>query len=301
MTSFDWNDLRHAIAVAEHKTLTAAARRLRVSQPTVGRRIAALERTLGVALFLRSARGWIPTAAGIRLVESASILARDLDSLERGAIDDQSALRGLVRIAVTEITAGHLLERALPRLRREHPEILCALKTSNAAADLARGEADVAVRLVKPEGAELAARKLGMLAYALYASEGYLAARGAPRTLASLEGHDVVAPDGELLAGPEARWLGPSLRGASASLRAHSMPALAAAAAAGMGLVVLPTTIGHDHPGLRPVAAVRDLPARPVFLVVHRDARRVARIRAMADAIAADLEPRIARGARAAR
>lgn len=297
----DWNDLRYAVAIAESRTLTAAAKKLRVSQPTVGRRLAALEEALGTPLFLRGARGMIPTPAGTRLLASMASLARELAALERGAADDARVVRGAVRIAVTETTAAHLLERTIPRLRRAHPELVCELETSNAAADLARGEADVAVRLVAPEGAELMARKLGTLAYAVYASPAYLERRGAPSDLASLAGHDVVAPHRELATGPEARWLGAQLRGGTASLRAHSMPALARAAAAGLGLVVLPTTIAEDEPGLRLVAIVRDLPPRPVYLVTHRDARRIARIRAVADAIAEDLSARMARSRRACR
>lgn len=294
-SGLDWNDLRYALAVADARTLSAAARRLRVSQPTVGRRLAALESALGVALFLRSSRGFVPTPAGTRLLRSMAAFSLEIEAVERGLIDDEGALRGIVRVAVTEVTAGHLLERAIPRLRDAHPEIVVELRTGNTAADLGRGEADLAVRLLKPEGADLVARKLGMLTYALYASPSYLERHGAPRELSSLEGHEVVAPCAELLSGPEAGWLGPSLRGARASLRSASVVALAAGAAAGLGLVVLPTTIGHEHPGLRAVARLLDVPPRAVHLVSHRQARRVARVRAVATEIASDLGARLAR------
>ncbi|MCC6872668.1 MAG: LysR family transcriptional regulator [Sandaracinaceae bacterium] len=296
MSSLDWNDLKYAIAVAETGTLTAAARRLRVSQPTAGRRIAALERALGVPLFLRASHGLVPTPAGLRLLESMGALARELDAIEHGGLSDPSALRGTVRLAATEATTQSLLERALPELRARHPDIVCELHTSNAVADLSKGQADLAVRLVKPEPADLVARKVGSVVYSLYASAEYLARRGADRATGSLAGHDVVVPSGELAGGPEAQWLGADLRGGSPSVRINSVLALARAAASGMGLVVLATTIGGVYPGLRSAAALREIPARSIYLVTHRDTRGLARIRAVADAVTEDLERRLRRG-----
>jgi DNA-binding transcriptional LysR family regulator len=295
MAQLDWNDLKYAVALADARTLTAAARRLRVSQPTVGRRIAALEDALGVTLFRRTPRGYVGTPAGLRLLEGIGALGRQLDAFERGALDDPGAMRGIVRLAVTEVTASYLLEGTLLRLHKRYPQIVCELRAGNVVADLARGDADLAVRLVKPEGSDLVVRKLGTVVYSLYASPGYLARRGAPDDLRSLSGHDVVAPFDELLAGPEARWLGPEIRGGAPSLRINSVLGLARAAVGGMGLVVLATTIGMTHPGLQAISPLRDIAPRPVYLVMHRDTRKVGRIRAVADAVVHDIELRLRR------
>jgi DNA-binding transcriptional LysR family regulator len=292
----DWNDLRYALAVAEAGTLRSAARRLGVDPSTVGRRLGALEAALGTTLYLKSARGYAPTAAGERLLRTLGELGRGLEALEREAAAPEGEPAGVVRAAVTEVTAQHLLESAVPALAARHPRLVLELVTGNAATDLARAEADVAVRFLKPAGVELVGRPLGKLWYGLYASPSYLASRRRPPSAAErLAGHDLLWPSRELRGGPEHAWLREHGAAGRAALLSNSLPAIAAAAAAGLGLAVLPAVVGEAHPGLERALYLASLAPRAVWLLYHRDARSVARVRATADAIADDVRARVAR------
>lgn len=291
----DWNDLRIAVAVAEKGTITAAAKALALSQPTVSRRVSALEEALGFPVFLRSRGGYVASAAGARLLAPLADLAKKIDVLATEAADDSDAPRGTVRVAATEVSALHLLEGALAELRGRYPEIVVEMVTSNQIADLALGEVDLAVRFQKPEGAELVARKLGVMVYALYGAKSYLKRRGVPAHVRDLDEHDVVWPSRELARGPEARFLRERAPNARAAFQSNSMVALAAAAASGMGLAVLPLPLGDATRGLERILVLDEMPGRTTYLVSHGDARRSTRVRVVGDAIFAELSRRIAR------
>lgn len=292
----DWNDLRYALALAEAGTLRRAARRLGVDPSTVGRRIASLEASLGTTLYLKSARGYAPTAAGVRLLRSLEELARGIAALEQSQGDyDDDEVAGLVRVATTEVSAQHLLERALPALRARHPRLTIELVTGNTATDLGRGEADVAVRFLKPEGVELVGRSLGKLWYGLYGSPAYLARHPPPEAAAGLAGHDALWPSRELSGGPEHAWMRANAGRAQVALQSNSIPALISAAAAGLGLAALPAVLGEAHPGLERALHLTSIVPRTVWLLCHRDARSVGRVRATVEAVADDLRARIGR------
>jgi DNA-binding transcriptional LysR family regulator len=294
MKNVDWNDLRLALALGREPTLTSAAKALGTSQPTASRRLAALERALGAKLFLRGARGYVPTEAGKRLLGALSRIAGDLESLDTIAADDHVA-EGRVRVAITDVSALHLLEKALPRLAREHPKIVVELLVSMRTADLARREADLAVRLIRPEGADLVARSLGAMRYGFFATKGYLDEHGKLDPSAP-EGHAFIEPIAEIAESPEGRFLRETIfpRGGRASLRASGMLVMAHAAGAGLGIAVLPEPIAAGVPSLRRLAPVREIHARSVYLVAHQGARKIARVRVVMDAIDADLRARIA-------
>lgn len=295
----DWNDLRYAVTLAEAGTVRAAARRLGVDPSTVSRRLAALEAALGVTLYLKSVRGYATTPAGRRLLESLGGLARDLEAFERGGLarGDEGGASGLVRIATTEVTAQHLLERSVPALRERHPGLTVEIVTGNSPADLTRGEADLAVRFLKPAGVEIVARELGAVRYGLYASPGYLSRRPAPPSPGRLEGQDLVMPTRELRGGPEEAWLSAHAGGARVAVQSNSLPTIASAAAAGLGLAVLPTVLGDGDSRLTRLWALEDIEPRAVWLLYHRDARSTARVRVAAAAVEDDLRERIARAA----
>jgi DNA-binding transcriptional LysR family regulator len=292
MKDLDWNDLRFALALGRERTLTAGAKALGVSQPTASRRLVALEESVGTKLFLRGAGGYVPTDAGRRLLAVLEGVSTALAQTATLASDDRK-IEGVVRVAVTDLTAMHLLETALPLLRRKHPALLVELLVGGKVVDLSRREADLAVRLVPPEGAELVARGLGEMRYALYASEAYVTKYGAPTDANDLTGHAVIEPIGELAASPEAQYLRDHVRGTTVALRTTSMLAMAHAARAGMGLVILPAPIAASVGGLVRVASVPALKPRRLWLVAHRDARKIPRLRAVMDAIEKDLRKRI--------
>jgi DNA-binding transcriptional LysR family regulator len=288
----DWNDLRFAHAVARTGSLTKAGRQLGVHQTTVGRRLAALEQALGCPLFTRSAGGLTPTSEGTRVLASIEPLASALLRFERRAPATTTEVRGLVRVAVTETGARQLVEGALPALMARHPELELELVPSNLVADLARGEADLAVRLVRPDG-DVVARRLGQVTYGLYASDAYLADHPAPFADA-LAGHDIVVPVRELAHGPEAAWLARHATAARPRLRANSLVTLAQAVAAGLGVCALPNNLAAMHAGARLVRRLPEIPGRPVWLVTHRELRKVARVRVVAAAIVEEMKRRLA-------
>jgi len=294
MKNVDWNDLRLALALGREPTLTSAARAMGTSQPTASRRLAALERAVGAKLFLRGSNGYVPTAAGQKLLGTLSRIAGDLESLDAVAIDDDKA-EGRVRVAITDVSALHLLEKALPRLAAKHPSIIVELLVSPRTADLTRREADLAVRLVRPEGADLVARSLGAMKYGFFATPRYLEQHG-ELDLAAPRGHSFIEPIAEIAESPEGRFMREVIfpRGGRASLRTSNMLVMAHAAGAGIGIAILPAPIAALAPSLVKLAPVREVHARTVYLVTHRDARRITRVRLVAEAIEKDLRARIA-------
>jgi DNA-binding transcriptional LysR family regulator len=285
----DWNDLRIALAVSGEGSLSRAAAKLGVHQTTVGRRLDALEAALSTAIFFRRPTGLVPTSEGARILGTLRELGETLSRVERRLGEPPGD--SVVRIAVTENTARLLVAGALPALRDSHPRVAVELVPSNARSDLSRGEVDLAVRMVSSEATDLVQVRLGFVRYGLYASDVYLEARGAPPPHeGGLGGHDVLVPSRELARGPEATWLGANGREARIRLWSSSLVTLALAAERGLGLTVLPTNLAIVHPGLRCLRELPEIPRRPVFLVTHKEARRLADVTAVASAIRTTLE-----------
>jgi DNA-binding transcriptional LysR family regulator len=165
-------------------------------------------------------------------------------------------------------------------------QIAVELVPGNVPIDLARGEADLAVRTVAAEEADIVRRRLGEVRYGLYASARYLKQRGAVAEVYQLAGHDVLVPSRELASGPEASWVATRAGRANPVFYASSHVTIAGAAAAGMGLAVFPDNLARLHPELQQVRPLPEIPARPVWLAMHRDLRRVSRVRVVADAVA---------------
>lgn len=291
----DWNDLRYFLAVVRERTLTAAARVLRVSQPTVSRRLAALERALGAKLFLRGASGYALTAQGRRLLDVTEALAAQVERVERGGVDDASQVAGTVRVAVTEMTAAHLLDEAIGPLLAAHPALTVDLLAGNLTVDLAKGEADLAVRLVRPDTADLVRRRLGAMRYGLFGARSYLA-KAPPVTAPGLAGHRVVRPVRSMARGPEALWMEQHAAQATAAVCVDSPFLALRAAAAGLGLAVLSDSLALNAPELVCARALPEIPPREVWLVYHRDVRDLARVRRAAEVIGACLRERLTRG-----
>jgi DNA-binding transcriptional LysR family regulator len=288
----DWNDLRVALAIARTGSLSAAAAELGVHQTTAGRRLSALEEELGFSIFLRTPTGLHATAEGARVLAPLEDLAGSLNRFEHDARDAKPGAQGLVRIAVTEAAARQLLESTIPALQSEYPELSIELVPANVASDLARGDADFAIRLLKPEDG-LLARRLGFVRYGLYGSKEYLARhRGAERP--GLEGHTIVVPSRELAKGPEAQWMTANARAAKRALYASSLLTLALAVERGLGLCVLPTNLAKMHAKIELVRDLPEVPPRAVWLVLHPDLKKSTRVRVVADAFADEMRRRLA-------
>ena len=175
-----WDDQRIFLAVLEEGSLSAAARRLGLSHPTVRSRIEALERALGTVLFTRSVNGLAPTETAEALRDPARAMAMASDLFVRQASSAAGEVAGTVRISVPEFMGIEVLPAMLARLRAAHPAIRVEMALSNAPADLLAQEVDVAVRTVAPKQEALVARKVAAIALGLFASRGYLDRRGSP-------------------------------------------------------------------------------------------------------------------------
>ncbi|HEU4382375.1 MAG TPA: LysR family transcriptional regulator [Anaeromyxobacteraceae bacterium] len=280
-----WDDIRFFLAVHRAGSLSAAAVPLGVTQPTCGRRIAALEASLGVRLFERFPDGLRITREGAALLDAAIRMEQGAHDLALRAAVEDGDLEGVVRIGTTELLACAFLVGALPRVRERYPGIRVELALSNEESDLLGREVDVAIRF-RPQGARptpgaLVARRLGDEAFGLYGTDAYLRRRGAPADPRVLAHHDVVVYSGRH---PASEWCASAFRGAVVVLSAPSMQVTAAAIAAGLGLGVIPARAARLWPQLRPISP-------PVahgtgWLVVHPDLRRVPRIRVVVDALA---------------
>lgn len=281
-----WDDIRFFLAIHRAGSLSAAAGPLRVTQPTCGRRLAALESSLGLRLFDRTPEGLRVTAAGAALVDAASMMEQSASDLAlRAAMTDRD-LDGVVRIGSTELFASSFLASALVQLRERYPGIRTELVLSNDNADLMRREADLAFRF-RPQGLRptpeiLVAQKLSDEPLALFGVDAYLRRRGVPRDPNDLTGHDVVVYSDPH---PAMQWCEEAFRHATVVLTAPSMQVIAAAMAAGLGLGVIPYRAARLYPQLRPLSPVVARGAG--WLVVHPDLRSVPRIRVVVDALAA--------------
>ena len=275
-----WEDLRFFLAVCRAGTLTAAARALGCSQPTVSRRMAALARRHGTALLETVGSRYQPTAAGRGLAERAERIERDIAALA-SEVDHLGALpEGSVRCTAPEGLGLAVIAPRLDAFRREHPGIDLLLVAEAQVVDLSRREADLAVRFVRPTQRELVIRRVATVPFGLYASARYL--RDHPRAAAGVP-EDVVALHESMEGSPESAWLREALPGARVRVRVRSTLALRAAVLAGAGAGVLPDYLAAD-PTLRPLrpAAVK----RDVFLVHHRALRASARVRAVGKFVA---------------
>jgi DNA-binding transcriptional LysR family regulator len=281
-----WDDVRMLLVLLRAASLGEAGAKLGVDRSTVSRRIAALEEELGAQLFARTRDGIKPTAAALRLREHAERMEVEAAALSQAAAAGHEEATGLVRVATTEALATLLVSEGILDLRRRHPDLVVEIIAGNRPVDLARGEADMALRLTPLREAALRVRCVARVGIGLFASPGYLGARGHPRSVKALRGHDVLLPSGELTRMPEARWLAKQ-PGVRVAFRSNSMPALVEAAVAGLGLLPLGLGWGEGMPGLERVFALDDIPKRAIWLVTPAEGVTSGAARAVADGIAA--------------
>jgi DNA-binding transcriptional LysR family regulator len=286
----DWALYRTFLAVAREGSLSGAARRLDLTQPTVARHVEALEQAVGARLFLRSQRGLTPTEMALELLPHAEALALEAATLWRAASGRPGEVRGGVRVSASEVVGVEHLPPILTGLRRRHPGLVVELALSNAVDDLLRREADIAVRMVQPAQTALLARRLPPVRLGLFARRDYLERRGVPRSPADLADHDLIGFDRETPALRAIVARHPALNRPAFALRADSDLAQLAALRAGFGIGVCQTSIARRDERL-----VRVLPAEVaiefgLWIVMHEDLRTSARHRATFDALAEGLQ-----------
>ena len=194
---FDWSLVRSFLAALDHGTLLGAARHLKTSQPTLGRHIAELESQLGVVLFERTGRGLVPTATGLQLAESARGMEAGALQLERTLSGVQTQSSGTVRMTASVPVAVFLMPPVLAAMRQALPEIQVELVSSNQVSNLLRREADIALRMVRPDQSTLIARKIGSVSLGAYAHRSYLARSRPLRQASDLLQHELIGSDAD--------------------------------------------------------------------------------------------------------
>lgn len=280
-SSFDWDDLRVALAVGRSGTHGAAARTLGIDPTTIGRRIAALEQALGARLFDRTPGGLVPTEEGRTLLLRAERVEAELLAAEREIKGADAKLTGSVRITAGDGLVHYVLIPALDALRRQHPAIEVELRADTKALDLSRREADVAIRLARPTEPALVARKLGAMEFALYASPRYLERFGTPRSAADLGSHALIGFDASLDHLPQVKWLLRTVHEPRWSVRATTTTAQVISCVEGLGIALLGTFVSTRETGLVSVLPSLRPRARDAWVVVHQDVRKSARVAAV--------------------
>ena len=283
----DWDDLRFALAVARAGSALRAAERLGVNQTTVLRRLSGVECALGSALFERRRSGLTLTPAGCRVIEAAERVEAEVEVLRSALAADQRTLAGSVRFTTSDILAGRLVTPCLREFHKLHPGISVELIVADRRLDLARGEADVALRASsRPEGGGIVARRMPDNDWTIYCSRAYAAERGLPRRREEIAGHDILGMEGQMAQLAASIWLVQSAPETVIRFRSNSLVNLVSNIKAGLGLGALPTMIGDDEPEL-----VRCFPPLPelraeMWLIVREAAKNQPHVRAFTDFLA---------------
>lgn len=275
----DWHLFRAFLAVVREGSLSGAARTLGMTQPTMGRQVAALEASLGVTLFTRSLDGLSPTDAGLRLIPPAEAMAAAAASALRSASGETDEERGTVRITASEIMGAEILPPILAGFRAVHPGIMVELALSNRNEDIMRGDADIAVRMMRPTQGGLVAKRIGRIDVGLYAHRRYLKAQAAPRTLQDLRDHSLIGYDRAQAAARMIEQIGAPLTRDMFAFRSDSKLAQLAAVRAGFGIGASQLGLARRDRNLVPVLHAELLFSMEVWLAVHRDLRGTRRIR----------------------
>ena len=280
----DWEDLRHFLALAKAGSLSEAARQLRVDHTTVARRVAALEAALGLRLIDRLPRAVALTPEGGHIAQLGGRMEEDAFAIVRAAKGADPAPSGPVRISAPPTFASIVLAPRLAVLRDRHPGIVVDLVGDQNIANLDRRQADIALRLTRPVGDGLIARKVGEMPFALYATVGYAEQRAESEW-------EFIAHDDLPAELPQQRWLNVVARGRPVVFRANDAASLAAAARAGMGVALLPHFLGDGDPTLASLPSPEPPPRRDIWMVVHDDLRRALRIRVVMDFLVEIISP----------
>lgn len=281
-----WDDFQYFLAVAQHRTLSAAAKALGVTQPTVGRRIAQLERQLGAELFVRTAEGFRLTRVAQGMVEHAEAMRDHAARAESRASGHDLGVEGRVRITAAEWVVRSLLGPLLAPLLAEHPRLELELHAEARHLNLSKREADIAIRPSPFRHDAVFQRAVAHLEFGLYAADAYLSRRGSPPFEEGSAGHVLIAMTDDIGPIVDHEWLAPLMARAAVAVRCNGREPMAALAATGAGIACLPCFLGDATPGLRRIATPTPAPVRKLWLGVHRAARRTPRIRTTADFLA---------------
>ncbi len=292
--TFVWDDLRFVLAIARRGNLTAAAASLGVNHSTMFRRLNALESELGSKLFERLGGDYRPTEAGRRMIEAAERMESEALTLDRELTGHDTRLSGRLRVTCSETMAYKGLLPLIAQFRKIHPGIDIDLIVENRVIDMARREADVALRATRPSQGDLFGRKVADVHWGLFASPAYLKANGTPKAPGDLGRHAVIGwPD--LSTHTKAGvWLAKHVPQQAIGFRISGFVNQAIAARDGLGLALLPVYLAGGEKTLVPVfGRVKDL-VTEMWIVTHRSLKDTARVRAFMEHVGDGVKRRIA-------
>lgn len=273
----NWDDLRFVAVLSRAGSLVKAAATLGVEHTTVGRRVEAAERALGVRFFTRTAAGYVLTREGEQLLNPLRQVENAVLALERGVNAQRGMLEGSIRVTSPETFGISYLAARLARFGRQFPALCVELAPTGEILDLSRSEAELAVRFFRTRHEAVTVRRVGEFRYGLYVSAAYLKRRPLKGPV-ELSAHPLLLPP----SGVELDWVRQLVPSARAAFVSEVSLVLAEAAAAGAGVAALPKYLGETTPGLVHLPMPRE-PSEPLWLTVHRDLRQSPRVRVLYD------------------
>jgi DNA-binding transcriptional LysR family regulator len=279
-----WDDLKVFLAIARAGSLVGAARAIGQTQPTMGRRLQALERAVGCKLLRRTAEGFVPTEEGTAVLAHAERMEQEALAFARRLAGRDSAVEGTLRVSSSEWFASHVLAPLFARLQLQHPRLEVELITETRLLNLDRREADLVFRFRRFEEAHVVQKRLTHIAYETYASRDYLERRGRPEPSTGGAGHGLITMDSAFQHLADVGWLTGRLPQARITGRSNSRDVQARMCAAGGGLAVLPRLVGEATPGLERVELGEPPPGRDIWVGYHQDFQRQPRLRVLLDA-----------------
>ena len=284
-----WELHRTFLEVVRDGSLSGAARRLGLTQPTVGRHIDALEESLGLTLFTRSQRGLAPTPAALELLPHVEAMAAAQQAVLRAASGEAGEERGAVRLTASEILSVEVLPGLLAPFCAAHPGIVPELVVNNRLIDLTRRDADIAVRMVRPSQDALIAKRLGAVDIGLYAHTTYAKRFGLPASVAQMTAHRLIGFDHDDTSFRSIGATAFSIGRANFGFRCDNETAQLAALRAGVGIGGCQRAIAARDPALIAVLPADIAFSLEMWLVMHESLRSTRRVRLLFDHLAAGL------------
>ncbi|KCZ97929.1 LysR family transcriptional regulator [Hyphomonas polymorpha PS728] len=278
-----WDHIRSFLAVLEEGSLSRAARRLSLTQPTLSRHIDQLEVSLGGPLFTRSPRGLIPTDKARMIEPYARTIAASAAAMVRAASGPLSEMTGAVRISASEVVGMELLPGMLAPLREAHPGLSFEIIATNQSSDLLRRDADIAIRMVRPQQAALLARKVGDVELGLFAHRDYLARHGTLNSLEDMAGHALIGFDHETVSVQALRAMGLTLDRADFAWRSDSDLVQLKLALAGAGIGVCQVGLARRAGNMVRLVPDEFSFALETWVTMHEELKGVARMKATFD------------------
>ncbi len=272
----EWSDVRLFLAIAREGTLGAAARKLGLTQPTMGRRLKTLEAAVGHSLFQRTPDGFVLTDEGTVVMGHAERMEEEALALQRQLAGTENTLSGTLRISCSDWFGIHILAPILADFRRVHPNVIVEILTDSRLLNLARREADLVFRIKPFTEPEVISRKLLHISYGLYVAKG-----SDDPSHGTGEGFSMIIMDEAFGGMPDVAWLKDRFPDAKISMRSNNRDVQARLCASGAGMAVLPRPLGDSMDVLKRVEVPKPPPGRDTWLGYHQDLRRLPRLRAL--------------------